>query len=90
MRHLVPPSGTVLLYQKQMAFAARLSEVAKVIYDAVTTQTAKLRWQVGGDAKRFAEGRLCLTDEEYIAGAGPMSIEEYLERAQRTFGFNWK
>ncbi len=77
-------------YQKQMPFAAQPSDVAEVIYEAVTTKAPRLRWLVGEDAKRLDEGRRRLSDEEYIAGAAPMPIEEYLERARRTFGFNWK
>lgn len=78
------------LYQKQMPFAAQPSDVAEVIYDAVTTTAPKLRWLVGEDAKRLTEGRRRLSDEEYIGGAAPMPIEEYLERARQTFGFDWK
>ncbi len=77
-------------YQKQMPFAVQPSDVAEVIYEAVTTTATKLRWLVGEDAKRLAEGRRRLTDEEYIAGAAPMPIEAYLERARQTFGFDWK
>jgi NAD(P)-dependent dehydrogenase (short-subunit alcohol dehydrogenase family) len=77
-------------YQKQMPFAAQPSDVAEVIYEAVTTTATKLRWLVGADATRLAEGRRRLSDEEYIAGAAPMPLEAYLERARQTFGFDWK
>jgi NAD(P)-dependent dehydrogenase (short-subunit alcohol dehydrogenase family) len=77
-------------YQRQIPAAARPADVAEVIDEAVTTTTPRLRWLVGEDAKRMAAGRRRLTDEEYVAAAAPMPLDDYLDRMQRTYGFEWK
>ena len=77
-------------YQKQLPSAAQPADVAAVIHEAVTTRAPRLRWLVGDDAKRLAEGRRRLSDEEYVAAARPASIDEYLETMRRHFGFDWR
>ncbi len=51
----------LLFYEKQMPKAAQPAEAAEVIYEAATTTSPRLPWQVGEDAKRLAEGRQRLT-----------------------------
>ncbi len=79
----------LLFYQMQMKTPSQPGDVARVIYEAVTTKEPKLRYLVGEDAKRWAAGRQRLTDEEYIAGSRPMPDEEYLDLMRQRFGFEW-
>ena len=48
------------------------SAVARVIHEAVTTSSPRLRWLVGEDAKLLVAGRQRQTDEEYVAGGRAM------------------
>jgi NAD(P)-dependent dehydrogenase (short-subunit alcohol dehydrogenase family) len=79
----------LLLYQKQMPHAAQPADAARVIYEAATTNTPRLRWLVGEDAKLLVAGRQRQTDEEYVAGGRAMSEEEFLNEARRRYGFTW-
>jgi NAD(P)-dependent dehydrogenase (short-subunit alcohol dehydrogenase family) len=80
----------LLFYQAQMKMASQPEDAARVIYEAATTTTPRLRWLVGEDARLLATGRRRLTDEEYVAGARPMPDAEYLEQMKRRFGFDWQ
>ena len=77
-------------YQKQAPHAVQPADVAEIIYEAATTKEPKLRYLVGEDARRLAEGRRHLSDEEYIAAARPMPDDEYLEAMRQRFGFEWR
>jgi NAD(P)-dependent dehydrogenase (short-subunit alcohol dehydrogenase family) len=79
----------LLFYQKQFPHAAQPADVAAAIHVAVTTDTPRLRWLVGDDARRLADGRRRLSDEDYVAGARPMPDDEYLDSMRRRFGFDW-
>jgi len=79
----------LLFYQMQMKMPSQPSDVAAVIYEAVTTREPKLRWLVGEDARRLAAGRQQLSDEEYVATGRPMADEEYLDLMRRRYGFVW-
>jgi NAD(P)-dependent dehydrogenase (short-subunit alcohol dehydrogenase family) len=79
----------LLLYQKQMPHAAQPADAARVIYEAATTSSPRLRWLVGEDAKLLVAGRQRQTDEEYVAGGRAMSEEEFLNEARRHYGFTW-
>ena len=79
----------LLLYQKQMPHAAQPADAARVIYEAATTSSPRLRWLVGEDAKLLVAGRQRQTDEEYVAGGRAMSEEEFLNEARRSYGFTW-
>jgi NAD(P)-dependent dehydrogenase (short-subunit alcohol dehydrogenase family) len=76
-------------YQRQVPRAVQPAAVAEVIYLAVTTPAPRLRYLVGDDARRLAEGRRRLSDEEYVSGARPMPDDEYFETMRRRFGFEW-
>jgi NAD(P)-dependent dehydrogenase (short-subunit alcohol dehydrogenase family) len=76
-------------YRMQSTTASRPAEAATVIYEAATTDTPRLRWHVGEDARRLIEGRRRMSDEEFIAAARPMPEEEYIEQMGRRFGFPW-
>jgi NAD(P)-dependent dehydrogenase (short-subunit alcohol dehydrogenase family) len=80
----------LLFYQLQMKMPSQPADVARVIYDAVTTNEPRLRWLVGEDAKRLDAGRRRLTDEEHVAGARPMPDAEYVEQMKQRFGFDWQ
>jgi NAD(P)-dependent dehydrogenase (short-subunit alcohol dehydrogenase family) len=79
----------LLFYQMQMKLASQPSDVAEVIYEAVTTATPRLRYLVGEDAKRLAAGRQRLTDEEYVDTGRVMPDEAYLDLMRRRYGFAW-
>src|SRR5215510_1089590 len=79
----------LLFYQMQMKTPSQPSDVAAVIYEAVTTREPKLRWLVGEDARRLTAGRQRLSDEEYVATGRPMADEEYLDLMRRRYGFVW-
>jgi len=72
-----------------MPKAAQPADVAEVIYEAATMKSPRLRWLVGDDAKRMAEGRRRLSDEDFVAMARPMPDSEYLIQLQQRFGFDW-
>ena len=80
----------LLLYQKQMPHAAQPDDAARVIYEAATTSTPRLRWLVGEDANLLVAGRQRQSDEEYVAGGRAMSEEEFLDEARRRYGFTWR
>ena len=79
----------LLFYQMQMKMPSQPSDVAAVIYEAVTTPEPKLRWLVGEGARRLTAGRQRLSDEEYVATGRPMADEEYLDLMRRRYGFVW-
>jgi NAD(P)-dependent dehydrogenase (short-subunit alcohol dehydrogenase family) len=79
----------LLFYQQQMKQAAQPDDAARVIYEAATTDTPRLRWLVGEDARLLVEGRRRLSDEEYVASARPMPDPEYLDGMRRHYGFQW-
>jgi NAD(P)-dependent dehydrogenase (short-subunit alcohol dehydrogenase family) len=56
----------LLFYQMQMKMPSQPADVARVIHEAVTTKTPKLRYLVGQDAEMLVAGRRKLTDEEYV------------------------
>ena len=80
----------LLFYQMQMKVASQPADAARVIFEAATTKTPRLRWLVGEDAKRLDAGRRRITDEEHIAGARPMDDAQYVEEMKRRFGFDWQ
>ncbi len=79
----------LLFYRMQMKMASQPDDVARVIHEAVTTAEPRLRYLVGGDARRLAAGRQRLSDEEYVAAGRHMPDEEYLELMRQRFGFDW-
>jgi NAD(P)-dependent dehydrogenase (short-subunit alcohol dehydrogenase family) len=79
----------LLFYQMQMKMPSQPADVARVIHDAVTTKTPKLRYLVGQDAEMLVAGRRKLTDEEYVETGRPMPDEEYLDLMRRRYGFSW-
>ncbi|HET8577956.1 MAG TPA: SDR family oxidoreductase [Methylomirabilota bacterium] len=80
----------LLFYQMQMKTPSQPEDVARVIWEAVTTSEPRLRWLVGEDARRLEAGRRRLTDEEYVASARPMADAEWAEQAKRLYGFDWQ
>jgi len=79
----------LLFYQMQMKTPSQPADVARVIYEAVTTDAPKLRYLVGEDAKRLAAGRQRLSDEEFVATGREMTDEQYLASLRARFGFEW-
>jgi NAD(P)-dependent dehydrogenase (short-subunit alcohol dehydrogenase family) len=79
----------LLMYQKQMPYAAQPADAARVIYEAATASEPRLRWLVGEDARLLVAGRQRLSDEEYVAAARPMPDEEYVAALRARYGFQW-
>ena len=79
----------LLFYQKQMATAVQPADAARVIYEAATTSTPRLRWTVGEDARLMVAGRQRTTDEDYVAGGRAMPDEQYLDEMRKRYGFTW-
>jgi NAD(P)-dependent dehydrogenase (short-subunit alcohol dehydrogenase family) len=79
----------LLFYQMQMKMPSQPEDVARVIHEAVTTDTPRLRYLVGEDARRLVAGRARLTDEEYVETGREMPDEAYLELMRRRYGFDW-
>ena len=79
----------LLFYQMQMKMLSQPDDVARVIHEAVTTSTPKLRYLVGEDARRLVAGRARLTDEQYVDTGREMSDEAYLDLMRQRYGFDW-
>ena len=79
----------LLFYQMQMKSPSQPIDVARVIHDAATTATPKLRYPVGTDAELLISGRRLMTDEDYVATGGDMSDDQYLDLLRRRYGFDW-
>ncbi len=79
----------LLFYQMQMKMPSQPADVARVIHEAVTTKTPKLRYLVGRDAEMLVAGRRKLTDEEYIDTGKAMPDAEYLDLMRQRYGFQW-
>ena len=87
---VAPVASQAEAYQLQMKVASQPADAARIIFEAATTKTPRLRWLVGEDAKRLDAGRRRITDEEHIAGARPMDDAQYVEEMKRRFGFDWQ
>jgi len=79
----------LLFYQMQMKTPSQPEDVARVIHDAVTASTPRLRHPVGRDAELLIAGRRRLSDEDYVATGHDMSDEAYLDLMRRRYGFEW-
>ena len=79
----------LLFYQMQMKAPSQPVDVARVIFEAVTTKEPRLRYLIGDDAERLVTGRRQLSDEEYVETGRPMSDEKYLELMRERYGFTW-
>ncbi|MGE5180296.1 MAG: SDR family oxidoreductase [Bacteroidota bacterium] len=76
-----------LQYEMQRPYIRQPEDVARVIHEAATTDTPRLRYVVGGDARRLIAGRAQLTDEQYVAAGLAGSDEEYATLLRERYGF---
>ena len=76
----------LLLYQ--LATANQPADVARVIYEAVTTERPVVRYPVGADAERVITGRQRVSDEDYAATGREMTEEEFVALTRRRYGFD--
>jgi NAD(P)-dependent dehydrogenase (short-subunit alcohol dehydrogenase family) len=76
-----------LQYEMQRPYIRQPEDVARVIYEAATTETPRLRYVVGEDARRLIAGRAQLTDEEYVAAGLAGSDEDYASLLRERYGF---
>ena len=79
----------LLFYQMQMKAPSQPVDVARVIFEAVTTKEPRLRYLVGDDADKLVAGRRKLTDEEYVETGRPMPDAEYFDLMRRRYRFSW-
>ena len=79
----------LLFYQSQMPTAAQPDDAARVIWEAVTTESPRLRWTVGDDARLMVAGRQRTSDEDYVAGGRAMPGDQYLDEMRKRYGFTW-
>jgi len=75
-------------YAKGMAHATPAEEAAKVIIDAVTTTTPRLRYHVSWGAEGIINGRAAMTDEEWIALGAHVNDDDYYEDFSAHFGLD--
>jgi NAD(P)-dependent dehydrogenase (short-subunit alcohol dehydrogenase family) len=78
----------LLAYRTVTKAASQPEDVARVIHEAVTTKTPRLRYLVGEDARRVIAGRLRTTDEDHVAAGQDMSDGDYVELLRRRYGFD--
>ena len=76
----------LLLYQ--LATPNQPADVARVIYEAVTTERPLVRYAVGEDAERLITGRQRVSDEEYAATGREMTEDEFVALTRRRYGFD--
>lgn len=60
-------------------------DVAQVIHEAVETQSPRLRYLVGNDARKWAAGRGRLTDEEWVDVGRAMTLDAYVAFYKEAF-----
>jgi NAD(P)-dependent dehydrogenase (short-subunit alcohol dehydrogenase family) len=93
-REVVVDSPYAEFRRRQVAFLLKRLEspgmpvdVAETIYEAITTDTPRLRYAVGWDAQSMLEARARMTDEEWIAAGGtPMDEAATAAYVKATFG----
>jgi len=64
-------------------------DVARVIYEAATSERPQLRYVVGWDAERLIEGRSHISDEAWIGLSEDLPDEEYNARFRAYFGIEF-
>ena len=65
---------------------AQPEAVAAIILESITSPQYRLRWPVGEDAVGFVQGRLKISDEDWVAMGDDLSDEEYNRRFFEYFG----
>ncbi len=64
------------------------SEVADVIYEAVTTDEYRLRWSCGWGGPQICANRPNVSDEDWVAMGAIADDAEYAQRFQELFGLD--
>ncbi len=77
------------LHDKLLDDALLPEAVAEAIENAITTDTPKLRYLVGGDAEALVRARQRTTDEEWVENGRPMSDDEYYDLMQQRCGIDF-
>ena len=67
---------------------ADIEQVARVIHEAITTSSPKLRWIVGSDAEAMIAGRRAVSDEDYLTLGAEMTDEECDAAYRRILGLS--
>ncbi len=82
-------------YRRLFAFYAKglqtpgvPSEVADVIYDAVTTDAYRLRWTCGWGGPELSANRALVSDEDWVALGAIEDDDEYKARFTELFGLD--
>lgn len=62
--------------------------VAEAIFEAISSDSYRLRWPVGDDAVGIIDGRRRISDEDWVAMGADLSDEEYNGRFKAWFGID--
>lgn len=74
------------LFAALLRHPAYPEDVARIIHEAIETDSPKLRYLVGDDAAKWAAGRPRLTDEAWVDSGRKMDLEEYAAFYADAFG----
>jgi hypothetical protein len=75
-------------YARGIAEATDPTEVAKVIHDAITTDTPQLRYAMSWGGQEFIDGRAAMTDADWVALGAIEDDAEYYARFKEHFGID--
>lgn len=75
-------------YAAGLANPGHPSEVADVIYEAVTTETPVLRWTCGWGGPELTGNRATVPDEDWVALGTIADDDAYVERFRQLFGLD--
>ena len=73
-------------YARGLAEATDPVEVAKVIHEAITTDTPQLRYAMSWGGRELIEGRAAMSDEDWVALGALTDDVEYYDRFQQLLG----
>lgn len=73
-------------YARGIAEASDPIEVAKVVYEAVTTGTPHLRYAMGWGSRGLISGRAAMSDAEWVSLGGLSDDADYYDAFEKYFG----
>jgi NAD(P)-dependent dehydrogenase (short-subunit alcohol dehydrogenase family) len=76
------------MYAAGHVHATDAVDVARVVREAIETDSPRLRYQVGWGGRELVEGRARLTDEEWVALGRAAPLDEYVEAFAEAFGLD--
>ncbi|HEX6660212.1 MAG TPA: SDR family oxidoreductase [Ilumatobacter sp.] len=76
------------MYAAGHVHATDATEVARIVREAIESDSPRLRYQISWGARELVEGRERMTDEEWIALGRPAPLPEYIEAFAGAFGLD--